>query len=285
MTLNPTRALSVSFALLALCLPTHAAPTTNVKASLKAAYATRDAAFVRKDVKGSLAPYNAQVVFVSADGEQSTGLAEQRQDLSELFATRTTFASAKTEVTELVANAGGTEATAKVVRHIALAAKPATAQSGPTAVDEIVRDHWVKGRSGWQITQERRLTSLTLLQLCEGGPGAPAPDKLAKNSIVGRWVGNLPSRPGTTAQMTIEFKEDGTELQTIAAPRQNITIEATYTAKNNVLTQTLVSGTKNGQIVSNAGQVQTLHYELDGDTLSITAVGEAAAIRLTRQSE
>ena len=285
MTLRLPTILSFSIVALALCLPTYAAPKTNVKASLKAAYASRDVAFVKKDVKGALAPYNAEAVFISADGEQSTGIAEQRQDLSKLFASDTSFSSANTEITELVANTRGNEATTRAVRHIVLVAKSVTDQTSPVIVDETVRDHWVKGKFGWHVTQERRLTNSTLLELCQGSADAPASDKPVKNSIVGKWVGNLPSRPGMTAQMTIEFREDGTELQTIVAPRQDISIHATYTAKDNVLTQTLVSGMKNGQATPNEGQVQTLHYEIDGDTLSISLSGASDTIRLTKQPD
>ena len=283
MTLRSLLVPSFSIVALALCLSTHAAPKTNVRASLKVTYASRDVAFVRKNVKGALAPYTAQTVFINADGEQSTGLAAQRQDLSKLFASDTSFSSATTEITEFVTNASGNEATMKAVRHIVLAAKPVIDQTSPVVVNEAVRDHWMKGKSGWHITQERRLSDSTLLELCQGNTDAPGSDNPVKNSIVGIWVGNLPSRPGTTARMTVEFREDGTELETIVSPRQDISIQATYTAKNNVLTETLVSGMKNGRATPNAGQVQTLHYEIDEGTPSISLGGASDTIRLTKQ--
>ena len=278
-------ALLSSSAVLALCLAAHADPQASARAALKASYASRDSASVKKDIKGSLTPYSTKTVFIDADGHRLIGLAAQRRTLSKLFASDASFSSADTEITEFVANTRGTEATTKALRHIALAAKSPTDQISSGGVDEAVRDHWVKGKGGWRITQEHRLTAQTLLELCQGGSSDFAPDKPVKNSIVGKWIGNLPSRPGTTARMTIELREDGTESQIIMAPRQIISIQATYITRDNLLTQTLVSGTKNGQDAPNAGQIQTLHYEIQGDTLLINSGAGSDTIRLTKQPD
>ena len=251
---------------------------SSAKTALQTLYKARDAAFVNKNIAGTLVPYAAEVVVIGADGDQSKGAATQREDLSKLFAEDVVISSPQTQITDFTAGKTSREATVKVTRSFTL-----TAQSGPrksAVVEDVVRDHWVEGRNGWHITQERRLIDLSFLELCSAALAGPA-----KNKIVGKWVGYLPSRSGTTAQMMLEFREDGTELQTIVAPRQNISLIATYTAKNNVLTETLVSGTKNGQATQNEGQVQTLHYRFDGDTLLVSLSGASDELRFTRQPE
>lgn len=278
-------ALSSSAAVLALCLVAHADPQASARAALRVSYASRDSAFMKKDIKGSLSPYNSKTVFIDADGKRLIGLAAQRRTLSKFFASNASFSSADTEITEFIANTRGTEATTKALRHIALTAKPLTGQTNLRGVDEAVHDHWVKGKDGWRVTRERRLTAQTLLELCQGGSSDAVLEKPVKNSIVGKWIGNLPSRPGTTARTTAEFREDGTESQTIMAPRQIISIQATYTAKGRLPTQTLVSGTKNGQDAPNEGQVQILHYEIQGDTLLISSGAGSDTIRLTKQPD
>ncbi len=272
-------ALLLSTATVSFCSMAFAADTGHIESSLQSAYDSRDAAFVSKNVKVALAPYASDVVIISSDGEQARGLAGQRRDLSKIFASNSNFSSAATEIEEFVADKGGKEANTKSVRHIIVEAKASTGRSTPSVVEEVVRDHWAIGKNGWHITRERRLTEASLLELCA------AADGLVKKGIVGKWVGSLPGRPGTTATMYVEFKSDGTESQTIIAPNQNISLQATYTAKGNVLTETLVSGMKNGRAASNAGQVQALNYQLNGDVLLISLGGSADTIRFTRQPE
>jgi hypothetical protein len=278
-------ALLFSIATLSWGLSHQAEAKTNVEASLKTSYASRDAAFMKKDVKGTLTPYIAQAIFINSDGEQTKGMATQREGLSKLFASDTAFSSAKTEIQEFIANKNGKEATTKIVRHIAIEAKPGADQTQPTVVDESVRDHWVSGPTGWHITQERRLTDSSLLELCLGTTEATPADQPVKNSLVGTWVGSLPSRSGTPAQETVIFRADGTESQTIVAPRQNISIQATYTTKDNILTQTLVSGIKNGRVMPNAGQVQNLNYRIEGDTLFLTLGAGSDELQFTWQPD
>ena len=280
MALRISTILLLSAVTMPLCSAAVAADSSHIKSSLQSAYDSRDAAFMSKNIQGALAPYTADVVIISSDGAQEKGLAGQRRDLSQLFAGQSTFSSATTEIEEFIADKSSKEANTKSVRHLTVAAKPNSGQIPPSVIEEVVRDHWAIVKGGWHITRERRLTESTLLELC-----AAATNGSVKNSIVGKWVGSLPGRPGITATMYIEFKADGTELQTIIAPNQNISLQATYTAKNNVLTETLVSGMKNGRTTPNVGQVQTLNYQLNGDVLLISLGGSADAIHFTRQPE
>ena len=267
---------------LSLCLSSHAEARKGIKASLQAIYESRDKAFANKDVTVTLAPYAADVTIIDADGNQTKGVAAQRGDLSRLFAGDIIFSAPKTEIEDFAAGETSRDATVEAARHITISAKSAkTGQVTYSVVEEKVRDHWVEGKNGWHITQERRLTPSTLLELCSAAAAGPQ-----KNKIIGKWVGYLPSRPGTTAVMTVEFREDGTESQTIVAPRQNISLEATYTVKDNALTETLVSGTKNGVTSTTAGKVQVLHYRFDGDTLLISLTGSPSdELRFTRQPD
>ena len=89
------------------------------------------------------------------------------------------------------------------------------------------------------------------------------------NSIVGKWSGTLPAALEASAQWNIDFRADGTEAQTIDAPGQSIKLQANYTVKDGVLTQTLVGGTKNGQSTP-GGRTDTLNYKVDGDMLSLS---------------
>lgn len=260
------------------CTSAAAESKNSAKPSLQTIYTLRDAAFQSKDIPGTLAPYAADVVVIGGDGAQAKGLAAQREGLSKLFASDIAFSAPETQIEEFTLGKTDHEATVKVTHRLTVSAK--SGQGSPAVVEEVVRDHWVKSGAGWRITQERRLTKSTLLELCSAAVAGPA-----ANRILGKWTGFLPSRPGTTAQMTVEFKENGTELQTIVAPRQNISTAATYVTKNNVLTETLVSGTKNGQVIQNVGQMQTFYYRVTGNTLLIRLVGATDELRFTRQPE
>lgn len=268
----------LSIAAVFACTLASADAKDTTKTALLMIYKSRDIAFVNKNIAGALTPYATDVVLINADGNQSKGVSTPREELSKLFAEDVAFSSPETQVTDFAAGKTSHEATLKVTRSFTLAAK--SGQGKPVVVEEVVRDHWVEDKNGWHITQERRLTNSTLLELCSTALAGPA-----KNKIVGKWVGYLPSRSGTAAQMTMEFREDGTELQMIAAPRQTISLVANYTAKDNVLTETLVSGTKNGMVTPNAGQVQTLRYRFEGDTLLIGLTGAGDELRFTRQPE
>lgn len=269
-------ALVLSATALSACISAPVSAKGSTKPLLQAIYNSRDTAFLNKNISGTLAPYTAEAVIIDANGNQVKGLAAQREDLAKLFASDAVFSSPETEIEEFVAGKTSREATVKVTRHITVTAKSGSGNS--SVVEEVVRDHWVQNKEGWHITQERRLTQSPFLEMCSAAVAGPS-----KNKIVGKWVGYLPSRPGTTAQMSLEFKEDGTELQTIVAPRQNISLVANYVAKDNVLTETLVSGMKNGRAAQNAGQVQTFHYHFDGDTLLVNLGGASDELRFTRQ--
>ncbi len=268
------KAILLSFTIASLCVSAQADTKQNIKSSLQALYTSRDAAFVNKDAKGTLSPYASNVVIIGPDGEQFQGLASQQESLSKLFATGRAFTSASTEMTELVADKTGHEVTTKVTHHIMVDAS--SAQGGPSTADEVVRDHWVHAKNGWQITQERRLTKQTLLELL-----SPP----AQNKIVGKWVGYIPSASGQSTQFLVEFKADGTELQTITDTRQNISIKATYTAQDGLLTQTEVSAIKNGRVASGDGKTQRFHYRFEGDTFLLSLPGSSTELRFTRQSE
>ncbi len=268
------KAILLSFAVGSLCVSAQAETKQNIKSSLQALYTFRDAAFVNKDTKGTLSPYASNVVIISPDEEQSKGLASQQKSLTKLFASGRKFTAASTEITELVANKTGREVTTEVTRHITVDA--ASAPGNPSTADEVVRDHWVHANTGWQITQERRLTKETLLELL-----SPP----SQNKIVGKWVGYIPSASGQPTQFLVEFKADGTETQAITDARQNISINATYIAQDGVLTETEVSAIKNGRVAPGGGGVQRLHYRFDGDAFLLSLPGASTELRFTKQSE
>lgn len=70
--------------------------------------------------------------------------------------------------------------------------------------------------------------------------------------------------------MTVEFKADGSEEQTILAGGQTIHLNAGYTAKNGQITQTFRDATINGKPTKPKFMASTFNYKVDGDTLTLT---------------
>lgn len=275
------RFFSLSIPVLSFCLltPGHARP--NAQESLTAIYASRDAAFARKDVAGSLAGYSPKVLIYDADGSPSKGTAGLREDLTKLFGSGIAWSSPLTTLEEFTADKTGKEATVKAVRHLTVKSQVAGLGVSQTAViEEPVRDHWVNGAGGWQITQERRLASSTLYGLASDAVAAPT-----SNTIVGKWAGYVPSTMGVQALMTMRFRENGHEAETLVSSRQNISRESNYVADNNVLTETMTRGIENGQVLHIDGDVKTIHYRFDNGLLLLTLPGTTTELRFTRQPD
>ncbi len=249
--------------------------------SLAAIYAARDAAFRSKDVAGALAGYSPNVLIYDAEGNPSNGTAGPREDLTKLFGSGIAWSAPTTTLDEFSTDKTGKEATVKAVRRLTVTSKVAGLGVSQTAtVEEAVRDHWVSGAGGWRITQERRLTPTTLYTLCSDAAAAPTASK-----IVGKWAGYVPSETGVQALMTMRFRENGLEAETLVSPRQNISRESTYTADNGVLTETMTRGIENGQVLHIDGDVKTIRYRFDGDLLLLTLPNTTTALRFSRQPD
>ncbi len=262
-----------------LLAQTHAKPTA--EASVTAIYAARDAAFRSKDVAGALAGYSPTVLIYDAAGNSSSGTAGPREDLTRLFGSGIPWSSPLTTLEEFTMDKTGKEATVKAVRRLTVTSKViglGVAQT--TTVEEAVRDHWVSGPTGWRITQERRLTPATLYTLCSDAAAAPM-----SNKIVGKWAGYVPSETGVQVLMTMRFRENGSEAETLVSPRQNISREANYTADNGVLTETMTRGIENGQVLHIDGDVKTIRYRFDDGMLLLTLPNTTSELRFTRQPD
>ena len=254
---------------------------TDPQTALAAIYAARDTAFRNKDVTGALAGYSASVLIYDAAGNPSNGTAGPREDLTKLFNSGIPWSGPKTTLDEFAADKTGKDATVKAVRRLTVTSKVAgLGVSQTTTVEEAVRDHWVSGAGGWRITQERRLTPATLYTLCSDAAAAPT-----SNKVVGKWAGYVPSATGVQALMTMRFRENGLEAETLVSPRQKISRESTYTADNGVLTETMTRGIENGQVLHIDGDVKTIHYRFDGDMLLLTLPNTTSALRFTRQPD
>lgn len=270
-----------SAAVLSACLSAQVSAKSAPKISLQAIYNSRDAAFENENSAGALAPYAADVIIINTDGTQSRGVAAQREELGKLFTSGIALSAPDTELEEFTLDKAGHEATVKAVRHLTVTSKSAVLGVLPsTVVEETVRDHWVEGKDGWHITQERRLTPSTLLALCSDAAAGPT-----SNKIVGKWVGYIPSSTGVQALMTMRFRENGMEAETVVSSRQNISQESTYIADNNVLTETLTRGMENGQALHNAGDVKTIRYRFDNGQLLLIMPGTTTELHFARQPE
>ena len=254
---------------------------TDSQTALAAIYASRDTALRNKDVAGALAGYSPTVLIYDAEGNPSTGTAGLREDLTRLFGSGLPWSSPATTLEEFTTDKTGKEATVKAVRRLTVTSKVAGLGVSQTAiVEEAVRDHWVSGPNGWRITQERRLTPATLYTLCSDAAAPPMSTR-----IVGKWAGYVPSDTGVQALMTMRFRENGLEAETLVSPRQNISRESSYTANNNVLTETMTRGIENGQVQHIDGDVKTIRYRFDGDTLLLTLPNMTSELRFSRQPD
>ncbi len=273
--------LLLSIPVLSHCFSVPAHAKASPEAALTAIYAARDAAFRGKDVAGALAGYSPSVLIYDAQGNPSTGTAGPRADLTKLFGSGIAWSSPLTTLDEFTSDKTGKEATVKAVRHLTVSSKVAGLGVSQTAtVEEAVRDHWVNGTTGWRITQERRLTPSTLYALCFDAVAAPT-----SNKIVGKWAGYVPSDTGVQALMTMRFRENGLEAETLVSTRQNISRESNYTADNAVLTETMTRGIENGQVLHIAGDVKTIHYRFEEGMLLLILPGTTNELRFTRQPD
>jgi hypothetical protein len=107
----------------------------------------------------------------------------------------------------------------------------------------------------------------------------------SKNSLTGTWRGDLPAAPGTTAQMTVEFKPDGSLTQTILAAGQTIHLNAGYTARNGQINQTFRDATINGVPTKPKFMASTLNYKVDGDTLTLARPEDPHPLTLHRVAQ
>lgn len=280
------RFFSASFSFLALFLGVFlrqpATAAGSPQTAVQAAYTARDDAFRRRDIAGTLALYSPEVLIYDTDGAGSSGTAGLRADLSKLFAGSIAWSSPQTTLGEFTADKSGKEATVKAVRHLTVTSKtPALGGVQTLVVEETVRDHWVSGKTGWRITQERRLSPSSLLAQCSEAASGPA-----GSGIVGLWSGYVPTPLGVRALMTLRFRENGLEAQTLVSSRQKISIEATYTTDGDHLTETLTRGMENGQAMHNDGIVHTLKYRVESnDTLYLVLPGADSESRFSRQPE
>ena len=272
--------LLLPFVFLSFCSsPTDA--KTDPQTALAAIYSARDAALRNKDVAGALAGYSPTVLIYDTEGSSSNGTAGLREDLTKLFGSGIPWSAPATTLEEFTTDKTGKEATVKAVRRLTITSKVAgLGVSQATTVEEAVRDHWVNGPAGWRITQERRLTPATLYTLCSDAAAPPMSSR-----IVGKWAGYVPSDTGVQALMTMRFRENGLEAETLVSPRQNISRESSYTANNNVLTETMTRGIENGQVLHIDGDVKTIRYRFDGDTLLLTLPNMTSELRFSRQPD
>ncbi len=270
-----------SVAAFSFCSLPQAQAKPDPQTALAAIYTARDTAFRHKDVAGALAGYSASVLIYDAAGNPSSGTAGPREDLTKLFGSGIPWSAPTTTLDEFTSDKTGKEATIKAVRHLTVTSKVAgLGVSQTTTVEEAVRDQWTYGPNGWQITRERRLTPSTLYTLCSDAAAAPM-----SNKIVGKWAGYVPSDTGVQALLTMRFRENGMEAETQVSPRQNISREATYTADNGVLTETMTRGIENGQVLHIDGDVKTIHYRFDNGSLLLTLPNTASELRFTRQPD
>lgn len=266
---------------LSFCCLASAHAKADPQTALAAIYAARDTAFRNKDVVGALAGYSASVLIYDATGNPSNGTAGPREDLTKLFNSGIPWSTPKTTLDEFSADKTGKEATIKAVRHLTVTSKVVgLGVSQTTIVEEAVRDHWVSGAGGWRITQERRLTPATLYTLCSDAAAVPT-----SNKVVGKWAGYVPSATGVQALMTMRFRENGLEAETLVSPRQNISRESAYTADNGVLTETMTRGIENGQVLHIDGDVKTIRYRFDNGMLLLTLPNTTSELRFTRQPD
>ena len=98
-----------------------------------------------------------------------------------------------------------------------------------------------------------------------------------KPSIVGKWQGNQ----STQFALIIEFKSDGTQINSVSSPLGQIVETGTYQADGKRLTETLGRVTVNGIPVplsaSHPPGAGDGTYTLESDTLTITEDNQAAS--------
>ena len=140
---------------LGLTAPMAQAGAADVQKVLQADYASRDAAFVQKNIDTTLAHYAPDFTGVSQTG-RAHGLNEERIDFLKTFALPAKSVVTQSTIEKLTLGKGGSEAAVTLHKHgILLFANPQTGRNDVLVLEESVQDIWTKRAADWMLTHEQ----------------------------------------------------------------------------------------------------------------------------------
>ena len=146
--------------LAALPPPSSADAAADVQQTLQAMYDAQNAAILRHDIDSTMVPYAGDALFLDdTKGGKSASLAGVRKGWLELFQSpfeKVTAVSRRIDKT--TPNKTHTAATLLTVLQIKMSVTAPSGKVVPVEVDEHTQFHWVKGKNGWRIEQQRITT-------------------------------------------------------------------------------------------------------------------------------
>lgn len=260
-----------------LLVPAHADAAADARAAIQSALDHGDDAFVHKNIDGVLV--NIAPDYVDVGEGKAYTLADERKVLTALFLVAKDL-TAKTTITDFAMLGHDAQVTTDSVSSIVLLDTKTLGDVRHT-IHSTNRDFWVHKDGLWLEKRSRTLTHEETET-----PLVADTDTGAAASLVGKLAASVPDAHGKLGQWTMVFGADGTASQTIYyADGEMMTAQLTYTAKDHVLSQTVIKGTLNGQAAQGNNIKRYINYKVSGDTLSLSLPSFRLPITLTRVKE